>query len=61
MLMVEPPLKKIPYTFFTSSYHYQFFPNDEPDEIDEVEENDPSLWRAQLAVYTHPCEEEEID
>ena len=42
MLMVEPPPKKIPYTFFAPSFHYQFYPDDEPEEIGETEENNPS-------------------
>ena len=41
MLMVEPPPKKIPYTFLTSSFHYQFYSDDELKEVGEVEEIDP--------------------
>ena len=61
MLMVKPPPKKIPYSFFTPSFHYQFYPNDELEEVSEVEEIDSSSWRARLAMLTHPHEEEEID
>ena len=58
MLMVEPLPKKIPYTFFTPSFHYQFYLDDEPKEVGEVEEINPSSWRAHLTVFTHPRKEE---
>ena len=61
MMMVEPSLKKVPYTFFAPSFHYQFYLDDEPKEFGEVEEIDPSSWRGRLAVFTHPHEEKEID
>ena len=61
MLMVGPPSKKISYTFFTPSFHYQFFPDDKPEKVGEVKEIDPSSWKAHLAVFTHPHKEKEID
>lgn len=55
MLMIEPPPKKTHFTFFTPSYHRQLYPNN------ELEEIDPSSWKAQLATYSYPHKEEEID
>ena len=37
MLMVEPAPKKTPFTFFTPSFHYQHFSNEEPLVASEVE------------------------
>ena len=54
MLMVELEPKKCPYTFFTMSFHYQHFLDEEPMEAGKVEE-------ARLAVFTHPRKEEEVD
>ena len=61
MLMVEPAPMNIPYTLFTQSFHYQFFPDDEPVEVDEAKEASSSSWKTHLAVFAHPREEEEID
>ena len=61
MLMVEPPPKKIPYTFFIPSFHYLFYPYDESKEAGELEEAGLSSWRTRLTVFTHPREGEEID
>ena len=59
--MIEPTPKKIPYTFFVSSFHYQQFPDEDPPEVDETEGSASSSWRDRLAVFTHPREEEEVD
>ena len=61
MLMVEPLSKKVSYTFFTPSFYYQFYLDDEPEEVGDVEEFDPLSWIAHFVVFTHPHEEEEID
>ena len=61
MLMVEPPPKKIPYTFFTPSFHYHFYPHGESEEADELEEAGPSSWRIHLVVFTYPHEGKVID
>ena len=37
MLMIEPVPKKVPYTFFMPSFHYQQFPDEDPPEEDEIE------------------------
>ena len=57
MLMIKPWSEKISYTFFTPSFHYQFFQNEELAKNGEYS----SGWKARLAVYTHPHEEEEVD
>ena len=49
--MIKPPLEKTHFNFFTSSYHCQFYPNDDPEEVD------PLSWKAQLAEHSHLCEE----
>ena len=55
MPMIKPPLENVQFTFFSESYHRWFYPDDKPKELD------PSLWKAQIAEYSHPCKEEEID
>ena len=37
MLIIEPAPKKVPYTFFVPSFHYQQFPDEDPLEADEIE------------------------
>ncbi len=61
MLMIEPAPKKVPYTFFTPSFHYQQFSDQDPPEVDEVEGSASSSWKQRLANFTHPREEEEVD
>ena len=55
MLLIEPPQEKVQFTFFNHSYHHQFYLDDEP------EEPNPLSRKAQVAKYSHPREEEEID
>lgn len=61
MLMIEPTLKKVPYMFFTPSFHYQQFPEEDPPEVVEIEGNASSSWKDRLAIFSYPREEEEID
>ena len=61
MLMVKPTPKKVSHTFFTSSFHYQHFLDEDPVEVDEVERGSSSSWKAHLVVFTHPREEKEVD
>ena len=61
MLMVEPVPKKTPYTFLTLYFHYQHFPDEEHMEAGEAEEVGSPSWKAHMAMFTHPCEEEELD
>ena len=52
MLMNEPPQEKVQFTFFSPFYHHRF---------SKLEEPNPSTWKAWIAKYSHPFEEEEID
>ena len=61
MMMIEPAPKKIPYTFFVPSFHYQRFPEEDPPEVDENEGSVSSSWRDRLSAFVHPREEEEVD
>ena len=61
MLMIEPAPKKVPYTFFMPSFHYQQFPEEDPPEADEIEGSASSSWKHRPAIFTHPREEEEVD
>ena len=61
MMMIEPAPKKIPYTFFAPSFHYQQFPDVDPPEMDEIEGSASLNWRDRLTVFVHPREEEEVD
>ena len=61
MLMIAPAPKRVPYTFFMPSFHYQQFPNEDPLEADEIEGSASSSWKDRLAIFTHPREEEEVD
>ena len=45
MLMIEPAPKKVPYTFFVSSFHYQQFPDEDPPKADETEGSASSSWK----------------
>ena len=60
MLMIEPAPKKVPYTFFVPSFHYQQFLDEDPLEEDEIEGSASSSWKDRLAIFTHPREEEEV-
>ena len=61
MLMIEPAAKKIPFTFFTPSFHYQQYLDEERMDSSEVETSSYSSWNTPLAESTHPCEGEEVD
>ena len=57
MMMIEPAPKKVPYTFFVPSFHYQQFHEEDPPEVDEIEGSASSSWKDRLDVFTHPREE----
>ena len=61
MLMIAPAPKRVPYTFFMPSFHYQQFPDEDPLESDEIKGSVSSSWKHRLAIFTHPREEEDVD
>ena len=60
-MMIKPAPKKIPYTFFAPSFHYQQFPDVDLLEMDEIEGSASLNWRDRLTIFVHPREEEEVD